>query len=247
MSSVAETRANPAPPPNTVIVGRELIYLDTVDSTNSRALESGPDGLVIVAGEQSAGRGRHGHTWDSAPGLGLWFSVALEGGADDAVVFAAALAIREALEPGCRAQVKWPNDLLIGGKKVCGILVERRGARTALGIGINVHHRKEDFPEPLRETATSLDSATGTRWNRWELLRRVLEALDRKVLALRAGMGEDIRCAWFAACGLEGKHVRCGATIGRVAGMDKQGALLIETDGRIRRISDGPVVAIDGD
>jgi len=237
------------PPLNldTAIVGSHLLTFDELDSTNTFALRHGTDGMVIVADSQTAGRGRYGRAWHSAPGLGLWFSVALEGhDAAEGLAFGAALAVREALRTGCHPEIKWPNDLLVHGKKVCGILVERRHGRTALGIGINVHHRPEDFPEPLREKAASLETATGTAWNRAEVLRAVLTHLDRQVMLLRSGKYEAVRRAWADACNLTGRRVRCGGLVGTVAGVDGRGALLLDTYRGVQRLVSGEIALVEG-
>lgn len=233
-----------APPLGTVIVGGQVLYFDGLGSTNDYALRHGSDGTVVVAERQSAGRGRHGRTWHSAAGLGLWFSVVLEEGPHDDLVFAAVLAVRDAVRPGCRLDIKWPNDLLADGRKVCGVLVERRPRRAALGIGINVHHRLTDFPESLRGTAGSLEMVTGRVWSRGEVLRAVLRQLDRQVLLLRSGRGEAIRREWIEACNLKGRQVRCGKLAGCVTDIDSLGALLLDTGHGTHRLVSGDVTVV---
>lgn len=229
-----------APRLDTEVVGRRVFILEEVDSTNNYALRLGGDGTVIVANRQTAGRGRQRRRWHSAGGLGLWFSVALKEPVPG-IAFAAPLAVRDALLPRCRVELKWPNDVLIGGRKVCGILVEHRQGVTALGIGINVHHRPEDFPEDLRESATSLEAATGQRFTRKEVLRAVLTDLDAKVKVLRNGGYEPIRREWAEACRVKGRHILLGDLLGVVADVDLQGALIVTTPYGEQRIVAGEI------
>ena len=141
------------------------------------------DGLVIMAERQTAGRGRLGRTWESAAHKGLWFSLLLRPTfalADwSRLTTWAAVGIARGLEealPGCRADVKWPNDIYLAGKKAVGILCESvagPGGYAVVGIGVNVNQTREDFPEELLTKATSLREAAGTN----------VEPLDRHVVA----------------------------------------------------------------
>jgi BirA family biotin operon repressor/biotin-[acetyl-CoA-carboxylase] ligase len=229
----------------TRLVGREIVEFDVIDSTNTCALERGGDGTVYVADRQTAGRGRLGRTWHSAPGLGLWFTVALEG-LDEGLSFAAALAVRDALAPRAELAIKWPNDLLCAGKKVCGILVERQSGRTALGIGLNVNHRREDFPEDLRAKAGSLASQAGGVWDRAEVLRGLLIALDRTIMLIREGQLAQVHAAWADACRLEGRRIRSGGVEGRVLRIDSRGALVVEQAGVQRILYSGDIDVLEG-
>jgi len=234
-----------AVPLDTHVVGRKILAFDEIDSTNTYALESGEDGTVIVADRQTAGRGRLGRSWHSAPGLGLWFTVALEG-LIEGLSFAAALAVRDALAARAPLQIKWPNDLLCHGKKVCGILVEHRAGRTALGIGLNVHHRAGDFPAELRTKAASLESELGGAWDRAELLRGVLTELDRSIILLRGGGLAEVHRTWAQACALAGRVIRCNGVEGRVLEIESRGALVVEAaDGR-HLIFSGDLEYLDG-
>ncbi len=235
-------------PPSTQLVGRRIVAFDAIDSTNKYALEQGGDGTVYVADRQTAGHGRFGRAWHSAPGLGLWFTVCLEGEDLGGLTFAAALALRDVLAERCEPRVSWPNDVLVDGKKVSGILVERRLKRTALGIGLNVHHRAEDFPEEFRAKAGSLDSLAGGEWNRCELLRALLTHLDRSVMLLRNGGFEEIRTAWAEALNLAGRRIRSGDRTGVVAALDGLGAIVLEVPGGVRhRIMSGEITMLDGE
>ena len=232
-------------PLDTVLVGQRIITFDTIDSTNEYALRHGRHGYVYIADSQTMGRGRQGRSWHSAPGLGLWFTVAFEE-AIDGLTFASALAVRDALTPRCKPKIKWPNDILLNAKKICGILSERRGDITALGIGINVHHRRIDFPEELRDIAGSLRSETSLVWERAHVLNDILTHLDRNVMLLRSGKFEQIRATWADACDLIGRRIRCGMRTGIVTEIDLQGAVILDTPEGQHRIIAEDITVLDG-
>lgn len=234
-----------ATPLLTIFVGSRVVMYEEVESTNDRAIHLGGDGTVIIADRQTAGRGRHGRTWDSKPGLGLWFSIAFESPVDG-LAFAAPLAVRDAVKPHCECTVKWPNDVLIGGRKFCGILVESRNARTALGIGINVRHSPEDFPPELREKATSVEAVAGHEVDRGVLLRDVLTELDHRIMVLRQGGIEAVRREWVDSCAIVGRRVRCGAKVGVVKDVSLEGGLVLETESGVQHLLLGEVVELDG-
>lgn len=160
----------------------EILYFDAVDSTNAvckrLAAEGAPDGTVVVADRQSAGRGRLGRSFQSPAGLGLYFSVLWRPACSPEALLPltamGAVAAARAVEKISRGSVdiKWPNDLLLGGRKLAGILTESAlnadgsVAYVVLGIGVNVHQRPEDFEGEVREIATSLDAALGQRHSR---------------------------------------------------------------------------------
>lgn len=226
------------------IVGREIrIYAET-GSTNDLAMTYGGHGTVYVADRQHGGRGRLGRTWHSAPGLGLWFTVALERYADG-LTFAAALAVRDALRDRAESKIKWPNDVYINGRKVCGILTERRDDRVAVGIGLNVHHAESDFPEELRQTATSLSRECPGPWRRGAVLAAVLTALDGYVAALYGDAFDRVRDEWAAACNVEGRTVNWEGSVGRAEEIDAAGALVIRFNGDSRKVVSGTVEFLD--
>ncbi len=228
-----------SPPPSAPRTAlRTVHHVSSTPSTNLLALAGGGDGEVFVAETQTMGRGRLGNVWESAPGLGLWFSVRLEGPMRG-VGFGAALAVRDAVAPRAVLKVKWPNDLLCNGRKVCGILVEQRSGWTALGVGLNVSHKPADFPAALRGRAGSLESETGLAWDRAALLERLLDRMDAVVLRLRAGEYESVRTEWAAACDMVGSRIRRGGLSGRVQAVDGDGALLVETGGGLVRVTGG--------
>lgn len=224
---------NPAPLDGRRVGTRVLIFPD-VTSTNERALAIGGDGTVVVAERQTAGRGRHGRSWVSAPGLGLWFSVVFERQIPG-LQFAGPLAVREAVravfpQSGQILAAKWPNDLLLRGKKFCGALVESRGGRYVLGLGINVRHRPEDFPPELRDRATSLDYELAGRTDRSRLLRSVLGILDRRVVRLTEieDAVENTCREWLEACRLFGRRVSWRGGEGIIERVDPLGVLYVQ-------------------
>lgn len=164
-------------------------YHEAIDSTNLQAkrlaLQSEEDRVLIVADQQNAGRGRLGRNWHSEKGTGLWLSLLLKPEIEPEISFRmtliAAVAVSEAIEKttGLKAGIKWPNDIIVSGKKVCGILSEMSAEwqkinYIVLGIGINVN--QEAFPDDIVHIATSLMKESGNRVNRLELLKNCVEA-----------------------------------------------------------------------
>lgn len=181
-------------------VGRKVLVYERTGSTNDIATEYARnpdnDGLVVFTEEQTSGRGRTGARWESPYGSSLLFSVLLINSPleNELLSLTCAVAVAEALGTvgGERARIKWPNDVLLAGKKVCGILVEsKRVAHRAslirdtriIGIGINCHQTADAFPPELRDVATSLDLAGAGRCDRITLARRTLTSLDHWLLA----------------------------------------------------------------
>ena len=241
-------------------VGRSVERHDRVASTNDLArarLESEvADGLVIVAEEQTAGRGRRGRTWISPPGTNLYVSVAVRpriaSGEAWQLGIAAALGAVAACEGVARLDLKWPNDLVAaGGRKVGGLLVETiaegdrlRGA--VIGIGINVNWRSESMPAEIRDTATSLADLAGTDVDREALLGHLLDALATEIEAIEAGISPLPR--YRERCVTLGMAVRVatadGIVEGRGADLDPTGSLVVETDRGIRVLATGEVIAV---
>jgi BirA family biotin operon repressor/biotin-[acetyl-CoA-carboxylase] ligase len=206
--------------------------LRLTDSTNERAralaLGGAPHGTLVTADEQRAGRGRQGRTWSAPPRSAVLMSVVLRD-LSETLPLAAAVAVAEALPVD--AQIKWPNDVWIGGRKVAGILVEGRPQEgwAVLGIGLNV--TVTEFPPPLDESATSLRLAGASA--------SVEETLAALLLALEHWLprpAPDVLAAWRSRDALAGRPVRWenGSKGGRAAGVDDSGALVVETaDGRV--------------
>jgi len=207
---------------------RRIEYYAAVDST-MHAAAGLPPGAVVVADEQTAGLGRHGHSWHSEPGHGLYCSVVLEPAPflTLALGLAAQHAILEAT--GLVCDLRWPNDLLLGGRKVGGILVQLADGRAVAGIGINVNHT--GFPPPLAAQATSLAQHTGHSIAREEILLRLLPAID----AFAAEPGEAIlRLFTHASSYAAGRRVTVeqpgGLIEGITAGLDPSGYLIVRRD-----------------
>lgn len=176
---------------NTTWAGQEIYYYDVTDSTNIRAKELAeeghPSGTLVVADRQEAGRGRRGRSWDSPSGTGIFMTLLLKPEMNpnhaSMLTLVAAMAVARAISKcaNTEALIKWPNDIVIGGKKICGILTEMSAQfdfinHIVIGIGINVHN--EHFPEEIAETAGSILLQTGKRIRRAELIEQILEQFE---------------------------------------------------------------------
>lgn len=194
------------------LFGRWMEIHDTIDSTSLRARvlagEGAPEGTLVAAEMQTGGRGRMGRTWSSPKGQGLWFSLVLRPKRlpEEAyqVVVPAALAVAAGIlqTTGLKAGIKWPNDILLKGRKVCGLLAEFQGQRDwtdfiILGIGVNVHQKEADFPEDLHDTAVSLAASTRQAFRRMDLAAAILEAFEERFQVLQqqglTGLLEEYR------------------------------------------------------
>ena len=197
---------------------------DRIDSTNSylkrEAVNGGPNGLVAVANEQTAGRGRSGRSFFSAANCGIYLSILFRPHCEPQKTMTltahAAVAVCEALERACgvKTEIKWTNDVVLNGKKLCGILTEitlecESGLvdSVVIGIGINVNYRREDFPEALHDIAGSIFSETGTRVDRAKLTAEMIKALDRMHEAWEQNPKAYLD-AYRARCSTTGKEVR---------------------------------------
>ena len=234
----------------TKALGRRIEYLAVVDSTNRAAgdfaRQGAGEGTVVVAEAQSAGRGRMGRRWESPAGENLYFSVILTPDVEPARVpqlaLVAAVAVHEGLArmcPDIAGRIKWPNDILVGGRKVAGILCEAsleadRVHRVILGIGVNVNGTA--LPGPLRASATTLRLAGGAEVSRPRLLAAVLNHLETRYEQwLREGSLAGLLDYFGRFSALDGKTVTAENQTGRVRGMVRGispgGELLIETAG----------------
>ena len=171
--------------------GAEIFYFPTIDSTNAKAKELAEEGhasgTLVVADQQVAGRGRRGRSWSSPAGVGIFMTLMLKPQINpnnaSMLTLVAALAVSRAITQvtGLPAGIKWPNDIVMNGKKVCGILTEMSAQfdyvnHIVIGIGINVHN--EVFPEEISDMATSLYLETKQHWNRAKLIEAVLEQFE---------------------------------------------------------------------
>lgn len=241
--------------------GRPLRYFDEVGSTNTEALrwagEDAPQGAVVVADHQTAGRGRWGRSWSSAPGKLLQFSVVLRPALplerSGLITTALGVACAEGIEAasGLATTIKWPNDVRVNGRKLCGILVETHVAGSRLqaavaGVGVNVGWSPDEVPHELRGAATSIAvEGPGIAIERVALLASILDALERRVLALHGGAPGLIEAASQRSDVL-GTEVRVrlsdGAEItGTAERLTETGALLIHAPDGVRTINVGEV------
>jgi BirA family transcriptional regulator, biotin operon repressor / biotin---[acetyl-CoA-carboxylase] ligase len=244
-----------------MVVGRDIRVFQETTSTNDVVDKLGRDGVkegvVVFAEAQSKGRGRLGRSWLSARGKGLWFSLLLRPPlppqSATQITVASATAMARALRQaaGLRVEIKWPNDILINDRKVCGILTEMTAELDkinfiVLGIGVNVNFNASDFPPDLRKTATSLLIETGRPTRRSELAATILRELDADYAQVRASRFETVADEWEANCTTIGREVEitCGnrAVQGRAESLDPEGALLVRTQhGHLERIIGGDV------
>jgi BirA family biotin operon repressor/biotin-[acetyl-CoA-carboxylase] ligase len=242
-------------------VGCLIHYIEETPSTQevARALaaDGAPQGTVVIAERQSAGRGRMGRGWHSPPGVNLYMTVILRPRIPLSQVaqlsLVAGVAVAEAMEtaaPGI-VRLKWPNDVWLAGRKAGGIIAEAvtdqksRLACVLLGIGLNLNLSIEQIPPELRERATSVFIATGKRCDRAALANSLFLRLDSRYMETETYGFAAVREAWERYSALTGKRVTvvdAGTRIaGTVAGIDPDGALLLDTaDGR-RRIVAGDV------
>ncbi len=172
-------------------IGSDVVVYKSTTSTNDIAARYAPtpenDGLAIFAEQQTAGRGRAGSCWHSIPGASLLCSLLLTKPAcgNELLSLTTAVAVADCIgkTSSGSAEIKWPNDIVLNGKKVAGILLETAKTPAAdsrvVGIGINCHQRIRDFPEEIRRVATSVDIESATRCNRTILARRLLWCLDQ--------------------------------------------------------------------
>ncbi len=244
----------------TIFAGH-LHFSPVTDSTNNDALaaarKGAPHGSVFFTDEQLTGRGRGNHGWHSAAGQGLYVSVLLRPQFPVArlplLPLAAGLAAAEAVRAtaGLAVDLRWPNDLLIGSRKVGGILVEAKiesqsSPHAVVGIGINVHQRS--FPSDLSTAATSLDLEAGRRIPRQRLLVSLLKSLEKETLALAGDAAEAIPARISqASTWINGRHVEVHgpqACSGVTAGLDQNGFLLVRTPSGLVTVQTGGIRAV---
>ena len=246
----------------------QIQRFDSLDSTNleaaRQALAGGSEGLCIVANEQTAGRGRLQRQWISPKGAGLYFSILLKPRIDQRtwplITLMAAIAVNDALLEACALQtdIKWPNDILVNNRKLCGILAETsetgEGSSTSnrsviLGIGINLTNAA--FPPELRETATSVDAATGKSASLEVLLQALIKSLERHYMILQSpnGVETTIRSWSQRSTYAEGKKIVVSngneGFEGITRGLESDGALRLETaTGEMRIVRAGDVSVV---
>ncbi|MBQ8617005.1 MAG: biotin--[Clostridia bacterium] len=230
--------------------GCEIVYFEETDSTNRQARmlarEGARHGTLVIADTQSAGRGRRGRGWISPVGEGIFMSLILRPQTPPSEVaklsLTLALAVSRAIEreTGLDARIKWPNDIVIGGRKVCGLLLEMDATAEKVdsivaGVGINVHQRV--FDEEIAHTASSLDLLAGGRVSRSAIIRAFLEEFERAM----ALSDEEMMDAYRARSATIGQKVQVislsGTYAGMAQGITESGSLLVETDeGEVREV-----------
>jgi BirA family biotin operon repressor/biotin-[acetyl-CoA-carboxylase] ligase len=236
------------------VIGRDIRFFHSVASTNVIALDMAgnvQEGTVVIAESQEHGRGRHGRSWESPPGVNIYMSIILKPvlAPKDAMVMtlmaavASAAALRE--HTGIDVTIKWPNDLLVHDKKVGGILTEMKteGGRVTcaiIGIGINVNSDLSDFPEEIQTAATSVKSELGISVRRTEVVAGILNELDRWYRVLCTKGGERILTEWKRLSTTLGKKVM--VTVGEstycgvAESVDETGMLVLRLFNGERRI-----------
>jgi len=242
-------------------IGLDVLVFDETASTNDvvehLAKSGAPEGLVVFAESQTRGRGRRGRQWASPRGKGLWFSVllrpSLPPSAASRITVAASVAVARAIREVCRveARIKWPNDVILNGRKLAGILTELRAEAdeillAILGVGVDVNCEQEDFPTDLAPVATSLKLETGSAQDRLSLAVQILAAFDH-CYELALTDFEVVADEWAKLCTTLGRHMV--VTIGRrrvegfAQALDSDGALLLRGDsGQVERILGGDSV-----
>ena len=238
-------------------IGRRHIHLDATDSTNSRAAELAHDlayaGTVVTADLQTRGRGQHGRVWESPPGVNVLLSALLfpPPALRRPVVLTAfaAVVVGETIlqATGLQTRIKWPNDMLVGGKKVCGILIEGgvtaadRDPHFVVGIGLNVNQGADDFVRLGLADATSMAVAVGRCMDVPEITQLLVRNLDAEYDRLLNGELADLEARWNCRLGLDGKPVTAelmdaNEVHGRLVELGFGGLAIETSSGDLRRL-----------
>lgn len=237
-----------------------VLHLDEVDSTNNVAKQLAnqdcPEGMLVVAEEQTLGRGRLSRAWFSPPGRGIWWSIVLRPPfapqeAPKCTLMAAVAAVRAIRRAtGVDCGIKWPNDILWQGRKLMGILTEMSAEMDAInyvviGMGLNVNLRQDEFPHELQEIAVSLSMADGKPISRLAVLQALLLELEAAYDEVRQHGFAPLLNAWRELSVTLGQAVAVSGTGGGFNGIardiDEDGALLVETEDGLRRVLAGDV------
>ncbi len=243
---------------STHFLGRNIVVLEETDSTNEEAKRQGAagasDGTLCLAERQTGGKGRLGRSWSSPPGAGVWMSLLLRPqlAPQEATLLTliAGLSVCRAIRrlTGCGAMIKWPNDIVIGRKKVCGILTELAADMEQIHyvvVGIGVNANLSEFEGELKKKATSLLLETGEKIDRAALIWAVLEEFEACYDRFVTDLTADFITPYEELCVSLNRQVsviRGGREItGQSIGLSKEGELLIQTDGGIVEIGSGEV------
>lgn len=230
-------------------IGQNILYFDSCPTTQSIAHEEAAngavDGTVVISEEQTAGKGRLARNWSSTKGKGIWMSIILRPDIPPQLApqftLVAAVAVTRAIADVTKItpSIKWPNDLLINGKKCTGILTELqaevdRVQSIILGIGVNVNQASEDFPEEIESIATSLKIETGQNVDRLVLTAKIFEYLEKYTnLYIEQGF-RPLKLLWESFSDTIGKRIRASMVnreiVGKAIGITDEGVLQIQTD-----------------
>jgi BirA family biotin operon repressor/biotin-[acetyl-CoA-carboxylase] ligase len=241
---------------DTNLIGREILYYKKTGSTNDVAKKAGneaPDGTVIIAETQEYGRGRRGCNWISPSG-GIWLSVILKPQISPArasrLTLVAGVAVAETLRrEGIDADLKWPNDVLVKGKKICGILTEMEAetdsiSYVVIGIGINANMETDSLSEETRERATTMKAELGKEIDRVDFIHSLLRELEQQYIRFNTRPFGEILSDWTAFSDTIGRNVKVVTPAktyeGKTTGIADDGALLIDTGkGQVEAITYG--------
>jgi len=250
------------------LIGNKIVYINEVDSTNfyarKIASEGAQDGTVVIADAQTAGRGRLGRSWSSMAGKGIWMSLVLRPQISpqdiQIITLGASVAVVKAIyeATGIKTGIKWPNDIVHQGKKLCGILTEMNSEVEMvnfliLGIGINVNHTASDFPEEIRHVATSLVLCSDERdkkdvklFTRSDIIKKLLYELEQIYNKIKKGAVKDIIDDWKQYSATLGKKVRVmyknETYTGTALDIREDGRLVVQCDdGYTRDVYSGEV------
>lgn len=242
-------------------IGKKIHYFPVIDSTNSKAyqlaLQGASEGEVVISESQESGKGRLGRKWFSPPYLNLYISIILRPNIlpnkASMITLLSAVATAEAIKNylNISPTIKWPNDILINGKKVAGVLNEINSEMDQihfiiLGIGVNINIDKDTFPVDLRKSATSLRIETGKIISRKEFTCKLLEEIEIWYETFLEKGGQPIIESWKKWANIKGKNVKVSSfneiIHGKAIDIDSEGALIIESEnGELKRIVAGDV------
>ena len=240
----------------TELIGKDIEYFKETESTNTIAREiagSVDEGTVVIAESQTGGRGRLGRKWISPEG-GIWFSIILKPKIQPVhaprITLLAGVAVAKTISTyGLEARIKWPNDVLISGKKVCGILTEIEAEMDLIdycvvGIGIDANVDTESFPEEIRQNSTSLKKELGHEIARVEFVQKLLSEFESLYLKFQKEGFPPILEEWREMSATIGEWVKITTqsktVYGEAIGVDNEGALILETgEGRLEKIVAG--------
>ena len=230
------------------LIGHKLYYYPEIGSTNDEAyrlgMEGAPEGTVIIAGSQTKGKGRMQRVWHSPAGSNIYTSIVLrprlKSTAAPQISLVAGVAVAELLEQYCpgRVTLKWPNDVLLNERKVCGILAQMKTMAeevdfVVVGIGLNVNIQRNEFPEELRNLATSLRAEAGRKISRQDLIISLYENLAKWYKKLLQDGFAAVKEKWLSLAPMIGRNVQVmflqETVTGKALGIDGQGALLVLT------------------